>query len=173
MKSIILIVCLSLIGCATVDRDFEKEEQEFIKLHGVRAKDPFYAPDTPNDVLAGKKDGVRVTVHKGRPTKSEGFELQQWFAVLTNDSEEDKCIAVLWKLMDFELVTNFPEFIYLTPHQQIVNYASLKQQVWNMDGTKFALPPSGYIEQLDVRDPNLKNKPGQECIFEDEDIDEQ
>lgn len=177
MKSLRLIglACtLSLIGCATVvDRDFEKEEQDFIKQHGQAAKDPFFAPATPNDVIGANEDNIRVTIHKSKSDKVNGLELQNWKAVLTNDSEEDKCVAVLWKLMDFQLVTHYPEFLYLTPHQQILDYAELKQQIWNMDGTKFALPPSGYIQQMVIKEPNIKNKLGEECVFENEKVEEQ
>ncbi|MEM2159433.1 MAG: hypothetical protein QXN55_00575 [Candidatus Nitrosotenuis sp.] len=184
MKKLLLILpfLLILVSCAhtVVDRDFEKEEAEYIKKYGVAAKDPFYAPPTPDHIMAGEKDDVRITIHKGTPTMHDSndsehskIELQNWFAVLTNDSEKPVCVMTEWKLMDFELISDYPGFVYMSPNSQIVTYAHLKQQVWNIDGTKFALPPSGYVEDMIIRDPVKKAKVGDECVFDDDDVEEQ
>lgn len=170
MKKVLLsCIILGMTGCATVvDRDFEKEEAEFIKAHGKPADDPFYAPSTPDDVLAGKEDGVRITLHKIRPTVREGLSLQNWTAVLTNTNDEPKCVATIWKLMDFEMETPYPESTYIGANEQKIDYAFMRQVVWDIEGTKFALPPSGYIEKLFVVDPKKDAKPGEECLFEPE-----
>lgn len=184
MKKLFLIlpVLMTFIGCTPniKDRDFEKEEAEFIKTHGVAAKDPFYAPPTPDHIMAGEKDDVRITIHKGSPTLHDAndvdhnkIELQNWYAVLTNDGKKPVCVMTEWKLMDFEMISDYPGFVYMSPHSQIITYAHLRQQIWNIDGTKFALPPSGYVEDMDIREPNKKAKSGDECVFEDDDIEEQ
>jgi hypothetical protein len=170
----IMIVSMLLTGCThtVIDRDFDKEEAQFIKEHGEKAaKDPNFSPATPDNVVVAEEHDVKVSIHKVRPTIRNKLELQNWSAVITNNNEESKCAAVMWKLMDFELETNYPDFLYLQPKQQVVNYAKMKQVLWNIEGTEFALPPSGYVKEMLVVDPNKDAKKGEECVFESEIID--
>ena len=165
MNKLILVLALLATGCATnkiVDRDFEKEEKAFIKQHGEKAKDPMFSPATPDLIKAGEEDRVRITLYKGTSTVTQDhLELQNWYAIVKNYGSESKCVGVHWKLMDFEMITDYPDFTLLKPGQEIKNYATFKQQLWNLDGTRFALPPSGYIEKMIVVDPD--NKKG--CVF--------
>ena len=170
MKKIILFVALFATGCATtkiVDRDFEKEEKEFIKKNGVAAKDPQFSPATPDLIKAGEEDDVRVTLYKGTSTKTkDNIELQNWYAIVKTYGSDPKCVGIHWKLMDFEMITDYPDFTLLKPKQEIKNYATFKQQVWSLDGTRFALPPSGYIEKMIVVDPDEKKG----CVFNSETV---
>lgn len=171
MKKLIIVGCLILSGCASVqDRDFEAEEKAFIKAHGSAAlADPMYAPPTAPDVFAGKTDGVTITIHKIKSTITEDkIELQNWNAVLTNTSKEDVCVATIWKLMDFELVTQYPELTYMHAGDSLQEYAVLKQQIWNMEGTRFALPPSGYVQELIVKPAKDTKIQSEKCEFENE-----
>ena len=167
MKKVIMIGCLLASGCATVqDRDFEAEEKQFIKEHGQAALDPLYAPPTASDIFAGKKDGVSITIHKMRSSVKDGIELQNWNAVLTNSSSENVCVATIWKLMDFELTTQYPELTYLHAGDSLTEYAVLKQLMWNIEGTKFTLPPSGYVQELIVKPANQSGDVSKYCEFE-------
>lgn len=168
MNKFIVIVMLMLTGCTAtiVDRDFEKEEKDFIKKHGVEAKDPLYAPATPEYVLAGYSEHVLVSLYKGPSEKQDKIELQVWNATAVNHNDKPVCLMVHWKLMDFSLVTDYGDFTYLKPEQQILKYATMKQQVWNLDGTQFALPPSGYIDNMIIKEPIKDAKPGYECEFD-------
>lgn len=173
MNKLLIIGCLLLVGCATVvDRDFEKEEADFIKQYGEAAKkDPFYAPSTPNDVMAAHSSGIRVVVHKSKSIRADKLELQRWSVILTNETDKAQCVSVFWKLMDFELINDRAESLLVQPKQQLLNYATLIQKIWNIDGTRFALPPSGYIERLEVHPPNPLSRKGDECLIEDNIID--
>jgi hypothetical protein len=170
-KLVIVSLMLSVVGCATViDRDFEAEERAYIKKYGeMAAKDPLYQASTPEHVLAADEDGVRVSIHKGvTEIIYRGMPLQEWYAVLVNDNDYPVCVQTQWKLMDFELVTDYPEAILVQANTSIPNYAKLKQTIWNIDGTEFALPPSGYVQSLGVREPKQGGKAGEECMFYDE-----
>ena len=131
MNKLLLISCLLLVGCATVvDRDFEKEEADFIKKYGEAAKkDPFYSPDTAADVIAAHSDGIRVTVHKSSPIKADSLKLQKWVVILTNETDKAQCVSVFWKLMDFELINDHAESLLVQPKQQLLNYATLIQKI--------------------------------------------
>lgn len=170
MKTVILLsMLLGVVGCAStiVDRNFEAEEREYIKQHAEAAKDPLYAAPTADTIVAGNTDQVSVTLYKATPDKHEHLELQKWKATITNHNDYPVCVLVHWKLMDFEMISDYPDFTYVNSNSALTNYATMKQQIWNLDGTKFALPPSGYIDTMVVREPNTNTKRGLECVFED------
>lgn len=172
----LLIVTMVMVGCAhkVIDRDFEKEEQDYIKQYGKAANDPLWQAPTANDLLAGEEDGVRITIHKGASDQTkDDILLQNWYAVLTNDNDKPKCVNVAWKLMDFELITESPDYLFVKGHETKISYAHLKQKVWEMDGIRLALPASGYIQAMDVVSPKKDAKPGQECDFVDEKVKEE
>lgn len=163
--SYILPVLNLIVGCTPtiVDRDFEKEEREYIKKYGEpAAKDPLYAAPTDKVVFAGEEDGIRITLARGADDKlsTEGG-LQNWYAVAYNSNKEPKCFAVSWKLMDFELITDNITFVYLKPNETKYDYARFKQKVWDLDGISLVLPPSGYIDGILVKDPTEKG----DCEF--------
>ena len=164
----ISVLLLTLTGCTAtiIDRDFEAEEAEFIKKNGEAAKDPFFAPSTPDNVLAAKDDGVIITVFKKAQSTQEHLKLQDWQAVLRNDNKYPVCVITFWKLMDFALVTDYADFTLVPALTTVTNYAELKQQIWDISGTRFSLPPSGYIEKMIVRSPKPGVKRGYECVFE-------
>ena len=116
-----------------------------------------------------KEDGVKIIIYKGQSTITQDkLELQNWYAILKNDNKEPKCVAVSWRLMDFEMLTDYPEMISLKPGEEILNYAVFKQRIWNLDGTRFALPPSGYVGNMIVVDPDPKTG----CTFTSKTVDE-
>ena len=109
-----LCVLTLLSGCAAtvVDRDFAKEERDFIKQHGEKAaKDPFYAPETPPHVVGANYKHVIVLLNRERDIKRDGMDLQKWSATLHNNNDYPVCVITLWKLMDFNLSSDYPDFI--------------------------------------------------------------
>lgn len=164
------IVLAMLAGCTPViiDRDFEKEEAEFIKKYGELAKDPLYAPSTESVIKLAEEDGIEITLYKEQPDIYEGMLLDNWVAVLKNKTSENLCVLTLWKLMDFQMETDYADFSYIPANATIYGYAKFKQQIWSLDGTTFALPPSGYIDTLIVKEPNYDKPSSERCLFEDE-----
>ena len=157
--SFIIGMALLATGCAETikDRDFEAEERAYIKQYGENAKkDPQYQAPTKPDMMIGKEDKIYVMAIRKPNVRREHLDLQKWDIVVNNHNTGAKCVKFAWKLMDFELISNYPEWTYVKP-DQIVKYGEMNQTVWDMSGTKFALPPSGYIDKMVVLDPTPKN----------------
>jgi len=170
-KTSLLLVLPLLVACTPniVDRDFEKEEREYIKVHGELAKkDPLYGAPTSHKVESAREDGVVITLFKGKDVKEGGLDLQQWHAMVRNENDEPKCVNIAWRLMDFQMITEYAEYIYLKPYEEKVDYALMKQKVWELDGVRLVLPASGYVAAMDVREPSEKNN----CVYETEIIEE-
>lgn len=172
-KIIVASVLMSMIGCTPIikDRDFEKEERDYIKAYGIEAaKDPLYGAPTGTVIQAGEQDGVRVTMSRGVDdvSSSTGTKLQNWYAVVVNGNDEPKCVAILWKLMDFTMITDHTTFIYLKPYESLMDYAKFKQRMWDLDGVSLVLPGSGYIDTIFVEEPTERN----DCDFQAEVVDD-
>lgn len=165
MKKLILIAALVMTGCATqqiVDRDFDKEEIDYVKKHGVPAeKDPLWqAPSEPFGVLVNQ-DGIRVTAYRSADTNDGVNNLQVWNIDVQNTTSDAQCIALNWKLQDFQLESNYETFIYVQPKQLLEKVATLTQKVWQIADMKVVLPPSGYIDGVVIKDPTDKG----DCDF--------
>jgi hypothetical protein len=171
LKILLVTSTMLLTGCFTVvDRDFEAEEREYIKQHAAAAKDPLYGAPTPDTVVAATEDGVSVLMYKAAPEKRSGMDLQVWRSSIYNKNDYPVCVMVQWKLMDFEMISDYPDFSFIDAKSTMVNYATMRQQIWNLDGTAFALPPSGYVEKLIIREPNMNAKNKERCTFNDEEV---
>jgi hypothetical protein len=164
-----LTTLLLVVGCAPniQDRDFEKEEREYIRKYGEKAeKDPLYQEPTEKVVFGGENDGIRVSLARMGDVRIKEGELQEWIATAYNENDEPKCFFIKWKLLDFELITDYYSFAYIDPHETIMDYAKMSQKVWELDGIKLILPASGYIEDIIVKDINEKGKTKREkCEF--------
>lgn len=165
------LIALS-VGCTPniVDRDFEQEELDYIKKYGEIAKnDPLWAAPTEESIFLTRKDGISVTIHKQAPDDKEGIMLQNWSAIVTNHTEVDKCVMIAWKLMDFQIVEEHSGYTVVFAKEYILDYVKLKQLLWDISGTRFALPPSGYIDYMDVED-RAEDNPNCEFFELEEDI---
>ena len=165
MKKLILIATLAMTGCATqqiVDRDFDKEEIEYVKKHGIEAaKDPLWQePSNPFGVLVDQ-DGIRVTAYRSADANDGVDKLQVWYVDVQNTTSDAQCVALNWKLQDFQLESNYETFIYIKPNLVLEKVATLTQKVWVLDGLKLVLPPSGYIDGVVIKDPTDKD----DCDF--------
>jgi len=115
-----------LAGCTPViiDRDFQKEEAQFIKKYGELAKDPLYAPSTESVIKLAEEDGIEITLYKEQPDLYEGMLLDNWVAVLKNKTSENLCVLTLWKLMDFQM-----EKINITKNALLCKTSPLKRNL--------------------------------------------
>ena len=86
-----------------------------------------------------------------------------------SSNEEDKCVAITWALLDFELITDNISYVKIPAKTTKYDYARFKQKVWDIDGITIALPPSGYVAKIDVKD--LDDKKSCEFFMNESDID--
>jgi len=176
----LFLVSFLITGCGlgTVkDYDSEKLEAEQIsKLHKKQA-DPFNNPPTPSYVKVAKDEdeGVYIEVIKLKPlVTKQGVKLDVWTvnAISTNkESTVPKCVKVNWKLQDFEFESEQPlEFIL--KGKEVLNIGKMKQSIWSFDGALIAIPPSGYVDNMKVRDADFDKKIKRyTCEMLEEDID--
>lgn len=165
----IFLIALLITGCTPiiVDRDFEQEEKQYIEKYGLKAKmDPFYAEPTDNNVVAGNSDNIIITINKDSDIRYHEMDIQKWQASIFNHNDNSVCVYVDWRLMDFELYTDYPGFVFVKSHDQVINFAKMHQKIWDLNGTEFVLPSSGYINNIIVKEPASNNK-GDECTFEE------
>ena len=164
MKKLLPLLMLSLAACTpnVKDRDFDKEEIAYIKENGIKSTDPLWQKPTNKVVQAGKMDGVTVVMYRDTDIREGELNLQQWKALIINKNDEPKCVQTVWQLMDFQMYTDYPDFLKVPANSTFQNYARMTQKIWVLDGVRLALPPSGYIADMLVREPNDKGT----CVFE-------
>lgn len=174
MKKFILLSIAYLVGCTPIikERDIEKEEMEYIKAHGKPVDEQVKL--TSPHIFAKKEDGIRITVHRMQNSIKDGLDIQNWYAVVTNENKVGKCFATKWHLMDFEVMEEPHNLTYIGPNESIPRYVHLRQNTWNLGGVRFALEPSGYVDGLYVIDPpkGQSEVTGSECVIEPNVVDE-
>lgn len=172
--AIVLILSSFMAGCVTIkDYDAEKMEYEQIKNVKNAQRDPFKNKPTPDHVKVAEKDDVVIEVHKGLPlTGPEGIKLQVWHAMATNTAKESKCVLINWKLMDFMFESPLPTEFLLKGKEKLI-IGKMRQTIWAFDDSFIALPPSGYVDSINIREPDKDKKTGKEsCDLDETGIDE-
>lgn len=168
--AIIAAVGLFLGGCASkqpvpdhkvVDIDPLELERKMLGEQAGADGEP-----TPPHVVVGEKDGVKIEVHKRKTENSEQYlvKLQTWDVTAINYNHRDKCVTPQWKLMDFKYITDGPSEQFIKAHS-MKKMGEMQQRAWIIDGVEVAVPPSGYLYDMRVRDAIADAKPGEECMF--------
>ena len=161
MKKILTVVLTSALlttGCMTiVDYDAEKAEAVQVAKIKKAQKDPFNNPSTPSYVKVAKDEdeGIYIEVMKLKPVKdSHGIMLDAWTVNAVSTSDKPHCVSVLWKLQDFEFESEQP-LEFLMTGKEVLKIGKMKQSIWSFDGAFIAIPPSGYVDALKVRDADI------------------
>jgi hypothetical protein len=164
MKQIIVpfLVSFFIIGCTPNIKEYDAEKVEMEQVNKIKKvqADPFYSNPTPDFVRVASDDDISIEVSKLKPVVGhQNIKLDVWVIKAVNNSTIPKCVAIDWKLQDFELETGLPyEFIVLD--KEVLNVGRMKQTIWSFDGAAIALPPSGYVDKLKVRDADFEKKTG-------------
>lgn len=170
---LLAVATLLLSGCATVvDIDPEQlEYDQMVKIKGKQAAekaDPFDSPPTPNSVVAGRKDHVIIFVTKTTPIQGPmNIKLDRWNVRASNFDDESKCVALQWRLQDFEFESEYPTEFFIAP-QKTIDLGRMHQTIWSLDGLTFAIPPSGYLAKMNVREADIKRHKYSGKILEEE-----
>lgn len=164
-------IILLLSGCMTnvVDYDgsniSDEDKQRMMDEGGIRYTEDF--------VELVEEDGISITAEKTSPTITfhNDYEVVQdkWDIAAHNLSDDDVCVTLHWKLMDFRFISNYPSE-FLVEKETSLSVGTMIQQVWEIQGVRFTPDGSGYVHKMLLREPNEDVKPGDECQFiEDED----
>ena len=169
LTAILVVGSLFVGGCSTSPRIVDEKHVVTIDpesldyaLHGEMKYEP-----TPDHVVVGERDGVIIEVFKREMIEDELADnqtLQIWDAVATNTNSTPKCVTPLWRLMDFEYISNGPSE-QLVGASSMVRLGEMQQRTWIIDKVPVAPPPSGYLADLRIRNPAQDAKPGDECTF--------
>jgi hypothetical protein len=155
-KITLLLAIIFVQGCAPVIKDFDAGKIEREKVAQIKQIQLLKPVPTPDFVRVADEDGVIVEVIKLKPIKGRaGINLDVWSINVSNKSDEPKCVAIDWKLMDFELETSLP-YDFLVLDNETIKLGRMKQTIWSFDDNAIALPPSGYVERMRVRDASFE-----------------
>lgn len=175
LSSLFIVLCF-IVGCTPniINYDSEKLEAEHIKnVVNTQKIDPFKAQKTLTYVHVKDEDGIFVDVFKSGVTKgTQGILLDTWKATVRNANNTSKCVIIDWHLMEFDFESSLPtEFLVLG--KETINVATMHQTIWAFDGTNIALPPSGYVSRIYVREPDINKKTNvEECVLDESMIQE-
>ena len=177
MKRLLLLLAfISLTsGCATskiVHEDTSVPEHKIVTYDPEKADIERYGPltyeSTPNNVVVAHKSGVRVRVDKGMPITDEdtGVDRELWYVTVDNFNEQDKCVWLAWRLLDFQMYTDEPSTFFIKAGEEKI-IGTMLQSTMVVDGVHIAPPASGYVRRFAVLDPNIENveEKGDECLF--------
>lgn len=172
--SLIIVGLLVLSGCATtqvVDYDGENisedEKQRMMDEGGIQYTEGIVELSEEDDVvIMAEKSSPTVTIH-------HDYEVVQdkWDITAHNLSDDNVCVTLHWKLMDFKFISDYASEFYVKENS-ILHVGTMIQQVWEIQGVRFTPDGSGYIAGMLVREPVEDADTGDECLFieKEEDI---
>lgn len=170
----IVVIGLALLigGCSTTSKkpsDRIVPESEVVEVDPDKVDHAIHGPmryePTPDHVVVGQDSGIIIEVQKREVVKDEqlgNIQLQRWDVTATNTLARDRCVTPMWRLMDFEYMSNGPSEQFVPGHSMVI-MGEMQQRAWIIDGVPVAPPPSGYLADLRIRDPVPGAKQGDEC----------
>lgn len=163
-----VLALLALGGCSTTAKivDYDPETQDVFRPESGSAD--IYQP-TEDWIIAAEEDNVSVEVIKSDSFYDEQHEvdLQRWIVLVTNRNKVEKCVGVLWRLLDFQFISEHPTTV-LIPEETVMQLGTMQGQIMMIDGVAVAPPPSGYVHEMQVLKPDYEAPQGEECLFLDE-----
>lgn len=178
IRALIVLISLAVLGgCSpTMIKESDIVTIDPESADTVRNGPVTYEP-TPDNVIVGESNNISIEVQKRTVVKDEqadGITLQVWDVIATNNNDNDKCVTPMWRLMDFEYISNGPSEQFVQ-RSSMVKIGEMQQRVWIINGVPVAPPPSGYLTNMRVRDTIAGARVGEECthIVNEKDIEEQ
>lgn len=163
----VILSMLGLSGCATTTiRDYDgenisqEEKQQLMDEGGIQY--------TESIIELISDNGITIIATKTTPTLTvyHDYEVVQdnWDITALNTTTDSECVTLLWKLMDFKFVSEYPSE-FLVRHSSSLHIGTMIQQVWEIQGVKFTPDSSGYVAGMLVREPIPNAAIGDECTF--------
>jgi len=173
-KNIFIVpILMMLVGCSATVRNYDTGKMDREQALRIKAAQATKLQPTPDYVKVADNDGIVVEVDKLLPIKGrEGVVLDVWKVTATNRTADPKCVKIDWRLMDFNFETSQP-FEFLIFGNRVLRVGKMTQTIWSFDETAVALPPSGYVNKMDVRDADYDKKTKKfTCEMTDNQIDQ-
>lgn len=174
MKYLIVVLALLSSGCTIMGwgsvKDVDTEKEEVKRLREMKKKteaDGYVA--TPPIVKTADKDDVYIVVEKSMPITEHDYSRDVWHVFAENKNAQPKCVYVVWRLLDFEYISDEPAEFFITGKTRRP-VGTMLQHVYTIDGVRFTAPASGYVHAMTVREPNKKARRGEECVVEDKNV---
>jgi hypothetical protein len=146
---------------STEVRDYDPEVEDVFSRNDF----PDEAQPTDFTMVLAQRRGVSIHVERVEDIYDEqhDIDLQQWEAYATNDLRRHRCIAVVWRLLDFQFITENTTGVLLQP-REFHHLGTMLGETWVIDGVTVAPPPSGYVQELKVWSPDLDAPEDEQCI---------
>jgi len=173
----IAVLLLFTVGCAGTtsptpidynpENDVRVDELTGLELPPMATADYIKAADY-KDVIVGVS---RLSSFRDEHYQAE---IQEWEVHVTNNNQVAKCVGVVWRLMDFKFITEYPTTM-MVPSRTKMLLGTMLGEYMEIDGVLVAPAPSGYVHKIQVLQPNWDADEGFECMYlaEEEDVDEQ
>lgn len=170
----LLVGLLILSGCTVTQvKDYdgenvtEEDKQRMMDDGGIQYTEGVVELIEEDNVIimAEKKDPI-ITFHHDYDVVQD-----KWTITAHNLSDDNVCVTLHWKLLDFKFVSEYASEFYVKENS-ILNVGTMIQQVWEIQGVRFTPDGSGYVAGMLVRDPVEGAVKGDECLFieKEEDI---
>jgi len=165
IRALIILFAVVMSGCSSMSPriiDYDPENDVMIDENGDAVQ---YEP-TPDHVIVAEAKGVVVEVIKEDPfwDMEDEAERQQWSVIVSNNNRKDKCVGVIWRLLDFQFISEYPTTTIVRARSALL-LGTMIGKTMIIDGVTVAPPPSGYVYKMQVRKPDLDAEEGFECMF--------
>jgi len=149
-----------MTGCVTI-QEYDAEKLEYEQISKVKQsqkqkkEDPFISEKTADVVKVKDEDDVLIEAIRSAPIEHRGVKLEVWVINANNRSSTPKCVIIDWRLQDFNFETSLP-YEFLIDKNAIIKVGKMTQTIWSFDDVNIAIPPSGYINDMKVRDADYE-----------------
>jgi hypothetical protein len=160
----VIFLAILMTGCSMNPRviDYDPENDVMIDENGDEVQ---YEP-TPDQVVVAEAKGVMVEVIKDEMfwDAEDDAERQQWSVFVYNRNKTDKCVGIIWRLMDFQFISEYPTTTIVLA-REVLMLGTMVGKTMVIDGVTVAPPPSGYVYKMQVLAPDTEAEEGFECMF--------
>lgn len=165
IRTLVFLILVSVMtGCSMSPTimDYDPENDVMVDENGNEVG---YEP-TPDQVIVAEAKGVTVEVVKDEMfwDAEDDAERQQWSVFVSNNNRKDKCVGVIWRLMDFQFISEYPTTTIVRARRTIL-LGTMVGKTMVVDGVTVAPPPSGYVYKMQVLAPDEDAEEGFECMF--------
>ena len=167
LTALLILSLLILSGCGmTTVTDWDGDNVPLEEQRRIMAKQSVQYTEDIVTLATESEIGIVATKEGQTLTFENDYEIKQdnWSIDAHNFSDIPQCVAIQWKLMDFQFISDHPTLFYV-PGKSITHVGTMTQLVWEIDGIKVVPESSGFIWAMVTREPAENALKGEECTF--------